>query len=139
MDQISSYHGVIGLLVFSLMFFMPIFGWLHHKLFKKYGHRTAWSYIHIWLGRCLITLGIINGGLGLLLAGSPRDWQIAYGVVAGLVWVTYITCAIFGEVKRKKAAAPAYRRNRKMSSHSSSSPDGSMQREFYGRKHRGEP
>ncbi|KAL0256926.1 hypothetical protein SLS55_007735 [Diplodia seriata] len=141
---ISSYHGVIGLLVFALAFFMPVMGWLHHKLFKKYGHRTFWSYIHIWLGRILITLGIINGGLGLLLAGSPRDWQIAYGVVAGLIWVTYMACAILGENRRKKnmAGPPAYRRERKMSSHSSSSPGGvSPQREFYGRKNsnRGEP
>ncbi|KAF9636786.1 putative integral membrane protein [Lasiodiplodia theobromae] len=139
---LSSYHAIIGLLVFALMFFMPILGYLHHKLFKKYGHRTFYSYTHIWMGRCLITLGIINGGLGLMLANGPRDWTIAYGVVAGIVWLVYISCAILGEARRKKAMAapPSYRRERKMSSHSSSSPSGaSTQREFYGRKNRGEP
>ncbi|KAK7703709.1 hypothetical protein SLS57_010816 [Botryosphaeria dothidea] len=140
-EYIESYHGVIGLLVFSLLFFMPIFGWLHHKLFKKYGHRTFWSYIHIWLGRCLITLGIINGGLGLKLAGSPTDWVIAYSVVAGIIWLVYIATAVMGEARRKRAVAaapPAYGTERKGSSHSSGSPSGSSQREFYGRKNRGE-
>lgn len=120
---------------------MPIFGWLHHQLFKRYGHRTFWSYIHIWLGRLLITLGIINGGLGLKLAGSPQDWIIAYSVVAGVVWFVYIAAAVLGEARRKKtlAGAPAdVGRERKGSSHSSSSPSGSSQREFYGRKNRGE-
>ncbi|EOD49164.1 putative integral membrane protein [Neofusicoccum parvum UCRNP2] len=138
-EYIQTYHGVIGLLVFALLFFMPIFGWLHHQLFKKYGHRTFWSYTHIWLGRLLITLGIINGGLGLKLASGPRDWTIAYGVVAGIVWVTYMLAAVFGEARRKRnmaAAPPAYGRERKGSSHSSGgSPSGSDQREFYGRKH----
>lgn len=120
---------------------MPIFGWLHHKLFKKYGRRTFWSYTHLWLGRLLITLGIINGGLGLMLAGGPRDWIIAYGVVAGLIWVIYITCAILGEARRKRAAPapPAYKHRRKGSSPRSNSTSGSDQREFYGRKTRGEP
>ncbi|EKG17309.1 DOMON domain protein [Macrophomina phaseolina MS6] len=140
-EYIQTYHGVIGLVVFSLLFFMPIFGWLHHQLFKRYGHRTFWSYIHIWLGRLLITLGIINGGLGLKLAGSPQDWIIAYSVVAGVVWFVYIAAAVLGEARRKKtlAGAPAdVGRERKGSSHSSSSPSGSSQREFYGRKNRGE-
>ena len=40
---------------------------------------------HIWLGRALITLGMINGGLGMLFSGGDptRSEIIAYGVVAG--------------------------------------------------------
>ena len=77
---------------------------MHHVLFKKYSHRTLWSYAHIWVGRIAITLGIINGGLGLLLAGNSPDGEIAYGVVAGVMWVTWVAAAIWGEMRRKKAA-----------------------------------
>lgn len=52
------------------------------------------------LGRLLITLGMINGGLGLLLSSNAsRGDYIAYGVVAGVIWVAYIAIAAFGEVK----------------------------------------
>jgi len=101
---IDSYHAIIGMVVFALIFFQPILGWMHHVLFKKYSHRTLWSYAHIWVGRIAITLGIINGGLGLLLAGNSPDGEIAYGVVAGVMWVTWVAAAIWGEMRRKKAA-----------------------------------
>jgi hypothetical protein len=56
--------------LFILIFFQPILGYMHHRLFKKYKRRTFWSHAHIWLGRIIITLGIINGGLGLDLANK---------------------------------------------------------------------
>ena len=51
---------------------------------------------HVWVGRILITLGIINGGLGLQLDGtSTRAENIAYGVIAGLIWVAFMYVAFF--------------------------------------------
>lgn len=59
------------------------------------------TYVHIWLGRLLITLGIINGGLGLLLAeNTTRGAYIAYGVISAIIWLAYIAIAAFGEVKK---------------------------------------
>ena len=40
----------------------------------------------------------------LLLAGNSPDGEIAYGVVAGVMWVTWVAAAIWGEMRRKKAA-----------------------------------
>jgi hypothetical protein len=108
---ISSYHAIIGIIVFCLIFFQPILGWMHHVLFKKYNHRTMWSYAHIWVGRIAITLGIINGGLGLLLASNSRDGEIAYGVVAGVMWCVWVAAAVWGEMRRKKAAKLAATQN----------------------------
>ena len=34
----------------------------------------------------MITLGIINGGLGLKLTGDNKKGEIAYGVIAGTLW-----------------------------------------------------
>jgi hypothetical protein len=66
--QLDQAHPIIGIVLFILIFFQPILGYMHHRLFKKYKRRTFWSHAHIWLGRIIITLGIINGGLGLDLA-----------------------------------------------------------------------
>ncbi|KAF2032415.1 hypothetical protein EK21DRAFT_110087 [Setomelanomma holmii] len=77
-DYLSENHPIIGIVVFVVLFFMPILGFLHHLLFKKHQSRTLWSYVHIWLGRAAVTLGIINGGLGLKLAGAENSSKIAY-------------------------------------------------------------
>lgn len=111
MNLLGSYHPTIGIVVFVLVFFQPILGFLHHFLFKKYNHRTIWSYAHIWVGRIAVTLGIINGGLGLRLANSmhmsSHGGIIAYGVIAALVWLTWVAAMFVGERRRKRALANA--------------------------------
>jgi len=70
--MLNQAHPIIGIVLFVLLFFQPLLGFLHHFMFKKHGRRMVWSYGHIWLGRIIITLGIINGGLGLQLAKRTR-------------------------------------------------------------------
>lgn len=104
-------HVIIGLVVFALAFFQPILGGVHHHIFKTkgVGRRTIYAYAHLWLGRALITLGIINGGLGLRLAGkgqmqsqeTTRRAEIAYGVLAGLAWLVYVAVMVWAELPRK--------------------------------------
>lgn len=104
-------HPIIGIVLFVLLFFQPILGFLHHTMFKKHSRRMIWSYGHIWLGRFVITLGIINGGLGLQLAqrtrlfAPPQSAIIAYSVVAGIIWLIYVGSAIYGEMKRWRNSA----------------------------------
>ncbi|KAF1835840.1 hypothetical protein BDW02DRAFT_266808 [Decorospora gaudefroyi] len=109
-NLLDNYHPVIGIIVFVLLFFQPILGFVHHLKFKKYSRRTIWSYGHLWLGRILITLGMVNGGLGLLLASDApaftgfaptRGHIIAYGVVAGIMWLLWVLAAVYGERKKK--------------------------------------
>jgi hypothetical protein len=101
--QYSNYHPIIGIVIFAFLFFQPILGILHHIGFKKTGTRGVASYAHLWLGRILITLGIINGGLGLMLAGNVhRGTYIAYGIVAGFFWLAWMLAACFGEVRRRR-------------------------------------
>ncbi|KAF1927143.1 uncharacterized protein M421DRAFT_182736 [Didymella exigua CBS 183.55] len=104
---LQRYHPIIGLILFALLFFQPIMGYVHHLRYKKFQRRTLWSYGHLWLGRIAITLGTINGGLGLLLAYdapfgfAPSKGQvIAYGVIAALIWLLYVAAAILGERRR---------------------------------------
>ncbi|KAI5243156.1 hypothetical protein E4T43_04305 [Aureobasidium subglaciale] len=100
--RLDETHPIIGIVLFVLIFFQPFLGYIHHRLFKKYKRRTFWSYAHIWLGRIIITLGIVNGGLGLELANNTRKGEIAYGVVAGVVWVVYVISIFVGESKRRR-------------------------------------
>jgi hypothetical protein len=108
-NLLDHYHPIIGIVVFVLLFFQPILGLMHHFQFKKYHRRTIWSYGHLWLGRIVITLGIINGGLGLLFATetgffSPSTGQIAaYGVVAAIMWLAWVCASIVGERRRARA------------------------------------
>ena len=55
--------------------------------------------IHVWLGRIAVTLGIINGGLGLRLSDNTTKGEIAYGVIAGLVWVGWVAVVIWKFLK----------------------------------------
>lgn len=54
------------------------------------------------MGRALITLGMINGGLGLNFASdASRGEYIAYGVIAGVIWVTWI-CVDIGMIFKER-------------------------------------
>ncbi|KAF2746657.1 iron reductase domain protein [Sporormia fimetaria CBS 119925] len=111
MELRGAAHPIIGIVVFIVLLFMPVFGYVHHVMYKKVGRRTWWSQVHIWVSRSAITLGIVNGGLGLRLADSmnmsSKPGIIAYGVVAGVMWLAWVVAAIVGEMRRKSARGAA--------------------------------
>lgn len=100
--QLTKYHPVIGILIFILLFVQPILGIFHHSNYKKYQRRTLWSYGHLWNGRVVITLGMINGGLGLMLADNTNTGKIAYGIIAAAMWLIYVTAIVIGERRRAR-------------------------------------
>ena len=106
----DSYHAVIGILLFVFLWLQPIFGLIHHIGFKSHQRRTASSYIHLWIGRLSITLGIINGGLGFLLARNLGPGPKVYGVFAAIIWLLYVVAIIHGE--RRRARIASVRRHR---------------------------
>jgi Na+/proline symporter len=61
--------------------------------YKKYGRRNAFTQPHIWWGRILVTFGMINGGLGLQLAGADLGMVVAYGCVGGVSWTIWMGVA----------------------------------------------
>ncbi|GAM89040.1 hypothetical protein ANO11243_070740 [Dothideomycetidae sp. 11243] len=100
-QEIGSYHPVIGLVVFALVSFEPIGGYVHHYFYKREDRRAVIAWTHVWLGRILITLGMINGGLGLLLSSdAERGEYIAYGVIAALIWISYMAFVALWHVRR---------------------------------------
>lgn len=86
------------------MILQPLFGLIHHLRFRKVQKRTIWTWIHMWYGRTLIILGIINGGLGLRLAHitTPVGGKIAYGVVAGISGLAFLGLIVWPKVGKTK-------------------------------------
>ncbi|KAM0802059.1 hypothetical protein BDR22DRAFT_844817 [Usnea florida] len=102
-SQIHEYHPIIGLTIISALVFQPVLGALHHAVYVREGRRSIWSYAHVWWGRVVLTLAIIQGGLGLRFANNTTGGKIAYGVVAGLIWITWLGVAVRHDMKKAKA------------------------------------
>lgn len=98
-----NYHPIIGLVVLVCLLFQPVLGIIHHVRFKKLRRRQFWSYLHLFNGRVFITLGIINGGLGLWMARAPTTLTTAYIAVATVMWSLWMLAALWDEVRRWRA------------------------------------
>ncbi|KAI2619277.1 hypothetical protein GGR54DRAFT_647944 [Hypoxylon sp. NC1633] len=95
-------HPIIGIVILVALFLQPILGIYHHRQFKRLKRRTVFSHAHLWLGRLMVTLGVVNGGLGLQLAGASRDAVTAYSVVAAVAWLIWLVTAVTWEVRQHR-------------------------------------
>ncbi|KAJ6020504.1 hypothetical protein N7540_006008 [Penicillium herquei] len=109
---LSHYHPVIGMIVIAgLAIFQPAMGLLQHRHFRKTGGKSIFAYMHRWFGRLMLTLGIINVGLGLHFvrveypSDAPWGAVIAVSVVIGIVGVTYVLIVALTNRSRAKKAA----------------------------------
>lgn len=98
----SNHHPILGTVVFALMLTQPLWGIIHHRMYKKVQGRTISSYFHLTVGRLVIFLGIINGGLGLKLGGLGTGAKAGYGAGAGIMGLLYVLAILYGENKRSK-------------------------------------
>jgi hypothetical protein len=67
----------------------------HHLNFRRRGVRS-WRYkVHVWFGRALILMGIIDGGLGLRLAANyNRGELITYIVLSVVFFLSYVILSV---------------------------------------------
>ncbi|KAG5942080.1 hypothetical protein E4U59_001363 [Claviceps monticola] len=94
-------HTQLGLVLCILISFQPVLGWLHHQYYVQHQRRGTVSHAHVWFGRILIILGMINGGLGLQLAGNDRAFVIAYCVILAVFAASYLASVVLGTVSRR--------------------------------------
>ncbi|OBT72603.1 hypothetical protein VF21_08159 [Pseudogymnoascus sp. 05NY08] len=87
-------HTILGTVVVALLLFQPLFGFLHHRRFMATQKQGKMTLFHVWYGRILILLGMLNGGFGLKLAANSPGGNIAYGVVAGVIGATYVAVMV---------------------------------------------
>lgn len=106
----GKHHQAIGALVIILLVIVqPILGIRHHMLFRRTQRKTWLGYAHRWQGRIMLSLGVVNGGIGYNLtrtgpSGSPRGALVAYGVVAGIVYVCYFGMLAFKAFKQRQVS-----------------------------------
>ena len=58
--------------------------------------------MHVWFGRLLVTAGLIDGLLGLTLAGQSTGTTVAYCIVAAGVWVLWIVVVVYATKRQKR-------------------------------------
>ena len=98
--QLSAYHPVIGMCLLALISLQPLMELSNHFLHERYEKVELLGYPHVWLGRILLLVGIINGGLGFHFAESfggpqPPAWpKIVYGVIATVVFILYVAIVV---------------------------------------------
>ncbi|KAF3933090.1 hypothetical protein ABW20_dc0109569 [Dactylellina cionopaga] len=100
-------HTIIGMAVVASLVIQPVIGLIHHLRYKKVLRPTWWGIAHRWFGRTIVIVGIVNGGLGLLLAENTKVGEIVYAVVAGvagLVWFTVVVVVAWRARKTSKAS-----------------------------------
>lgn len=101
---INKTHPVLGLFIFTLLPLQAIAGYWHHLTFVAKGTRSIGSYIHLWMGRLIISFGLLNGIFGFQMAGNASSGEAGACYFFGSVmWLAYIFCIWKGE-KRRKAA-----------------------------------
>lgn len=91
-------------MLFCLVFCQAIGGYIHHWFYKNHNRQDVVAWTHVWLGRIVITLGMINGGLGLMLSGNAtRGEYIAYGVITACIWLAWVLMVTFTSIKKTRS------------------------------------
>lgn len=62
-DTFNHGHQIIGILAVVALLIQALLGYKHHQKYKQTGHRTVVSYFHLWLGRTVVILGMVNAVL----------------------------------------------------------------------------
>ncbi|KAJ5412580.1 uncharacterized protein N7487_006939 [Penicillium crustosum] len=106
----GKHHQAIGAIVIILLVIVqPILGIRHHMLFRRTQRKTWLGYVHRWQGRIMLSLGVVNGGIGYNLSrtgpsGGPRSALVGYGVAAGIVYVCYFGILAFKAFKQRQVS-----------------------------------
>ena len=72
----------------------------------------------------ILTAGVINGGLGLMLSANTVKGEIAYGVIAGTIWLVWMATIVLSYVRNKGTSSQLETGEKALgNSHAASSPD----------------
>jgi hypothetical protein len=80
-----------------MIVFQAGFGWYHHRRFVRDNpiYRRWFTYVHIWLGRTTIICGIVNCGLGLVIATDEVKWAAIWWSCCGVLGAIYFGVCIY--------------------------------------------
>jgi hypothetical protein len=96
-------HQIIGFILMGLLIVQSVLGYLHHRAYVRTQRYSVYTLPHIWHGRIVILLGVLNGFLGFHLAGRST---LGY-LISLLIFITsYTTLFIvfWNRLRRKRLA-----------------------------------
>lgn len=106
--KLDTAHAKIGLVLVSFLILQPVSGFLRKQGNREIGGRSPLAWVHVSIGRGVLLLGAINGGLGVLLAwetpGHSTSGAIAWGVLSGVMFVVYVAVVVLTSGRKGKAA-----------------------------------
>ncbi|KAF2103846.1 hypothetical protein NA57DRAFT_50711 [Rhizodiscina lignyota] len=111
--EVQNGHPSIGVFVVGALLLQPLTGLIHYWQWER-NHPALRSAsisgeVHRWWGRIIVILGIVNGGLGMHLAGIKTGRVITYSVLAGffsLSWLGVVVGTHFYCARRAGVARP---------------------------------
>ena len=59
-SDFSEGHQVLGIIAVVALLIQALLGYQHHRIYKKTGRRTMVSHFHLWTGRAVIVIGMLN-------------------------------------------------------------------------------
>lgn len=95
-------HQILGIIAVAVLLPQIYFGYSHHRNYKKLGQRTTVSHLHLWSGRSVVLLGMVNAVLGFVLADSNTG-AVVVAVLAVTILVITALVVFFGAKKRRSA------------------------------------
>ena len=102
--KLNQPHQVLGIAVVLILLFQLVFGYLHHQRYQQLGRRTLFSHLHLWTGRVVIILGMVNASLGFVLSGSNGYAGVSAIVAAAMTILTVSVVVHSGYIKKKAEA-----------------------------------
>jgi len=95
---------IFGITIICLLAVQLGFGYYHHRRFVKDSptYRRWFTYVHLWLGRLLIVLGLANAGCGLKLAFVQSKYVIAWWATCGFLAIVYALVSLFAWYTRDR-------------------------------------
>jgi hypothetical protein len=99
-------HVAVGLVTTcTIIVFQPAMGMIQHLHYKKTGSKSIFAYLHRWIGRGAIALGMINTGLGFKLATTnvivPRSSYVREYVLLALFVSIWISLVVYDDIRAK--------------------------------------
>lgn len=94
---------MLGIVLVVLLVLQPILGYVHHLQYKRYQTISLYTHVHVWFGRVVVTVGFIDGLLGLTLAGQSTGTIVVYCVVAGGIWILWIVVVVYAAKRQRRA------------------------------------
>jgi len=89
--------------VFFFLLLQPFLGIIHHSRFKKLKRRQIWSYLHMFNGGIAITVGIVNGGLGIYMGPESDTMKHVYIGLSTSMWGLWMLSAAWAGWRRRKS------------------------------------